>query len=80
MRENKARLDETLHNFNIDATIVNIIRGPSVTRYELELASGVKLAKLTNLSEDIALALGATGGAHLRHPGPDLHRRDRGSQ
>ena len=61
MRENKARLDETLHNFNIDATIVNIIRGPSVTRYELELASGVKLAKLTNLSEDIALALGATG-------------------
>ena len=61
MRENKARLDETLHNFNIDATIVNIIRGPSFTRYELELASGVKLAKLTNLSEDFALALGATG-------------------
>ena len=61
MRENKQRLDETLRCFNIDATIVNVIRGPSVTRYELELASGVKLAKLTNLSDDIALALGATG-------------------
>ena len=38
-----------------------MVRGPSVTRYELELEQGVKLNKLTNLSDDIALALGATG-------------------
>ena len=61
MRENKRRLDETLRDFKIDASIVNVIRGPSVTRYELELASGVKLSKITNLADDIALALGATG-------------------
>lgn len=61
MRENKKRLDETLQSFNIDAHIVNVTRGPSVTRYELELDRGVKLAKITNLSDDIALALGASG-------------------
>ena len=61
MKENTKRLNETLRDFKIDATIVDVIRGPSVTRYELELASGVKLSKITGLAEDIALALGATG-------------------
>ena len=61
MRLNVERLDATLRSFSIDAHIVNVIRGPSVTRYEVELDAGVKLSKLTNLSDDIALALGATG-------------------
>ena len=60
LRESSACLLDTLDSFNIEAQIIGIVRGPSVTRYELELASGVKLAKLTNLSEDIALALDAS--------------------
>ncbi|MCI8525821.1 MAG: DNA translocase FtsK [Oscillospiraceae bacterium] len=61
MRENTERLNATLQSFNIDAHIVNVTRGPSVTRYELELDRGVKLSKVTNLADDIALSLGATG-------------------
>ena len=60
-RMNKQRLENTLHSFGINASISNIVRGPSVTRYEMELEVGVKLNKLTNLSDDIALALGASG-------------------
>ena len=61
MQINAERLNDTLASFNIDAHIINVIRGPSVTRYELELDRGVKLSKITNLADDIALALGATG-------------------
>ncbi len=61
MRENAKRLDDTLKSFNIDAHIVNVTRGPSITRYELELDKGVKLSKITGLADDIALSLGASG-------------------
>ena len=61
MQLNAERLNDTLVSFGIDAHIINVIRGPSVTRYELELDRGVKLSKLTNLADDIALALGASG-------------------
>ena len=61
LNANKMRLDETLHSFGIDSNITHVTRGPSVTRYELELDQGVRLNKLTNLSDDIALALGASG-------------------
>ena len=61
MKANALRLADTLQSFGIDATIMNVTRGPAVTRYELELDRGVKLSKLTNLSDDIALALGASG-------------------
>ncbi len=61
MRENSKRLADTLQSFGIEPHIVDVIRGPSVTRYELELDRGVKLSKITNLSDDIALSLGATG-------------------
>jgi len=61
LRANQARLTDTIHSFGIDANIVNVTRGPSVTRYELELDQGVRLNKLTNLADDIALALGASG-------------------
>ncbi len=61
MRANKERLDATLKSFGIDAHITDVTRGPSVTRYELELDPGVKLSKVTNLADDIALALGASG-------------------
>ena len=58
---NRQRLSDTIRSFGIEANIINIVRGPSVTRYELELDQGVRLNKLTNLADDIALALGATG-------------------
>ena len=61
LQANQARLSDTIRSFGIDATIANVTRGPSVTRYEVELDQGVRLNKLTNLADDIALALGATG-------------------
>lgn len=61
MRENSKRLADALESFGIEPHIVDVIRGPSVTRYELELDRGVKLSKVTNLADDLALALGADG-------------------
>ncbi len=61
LKFNQDCLADTLNSFGIDAHIVGAVRGPSVTRYELELERGVKLNKLTNLADDIALALGASG-------------------
>ncbi len=61
LNANRQRLTDTIHSFGIDANIINVTRGPSVTRYELELDQGVRLNKLTNLADDIALSLGATG-------------------
>ena len=61
MRENTRRLNETLASFKIEAHISNVTRGPSVTRYEVELEKGVRLNKLTTAADDIALSLGASG-------------------
>ena len=69
MKENSRRLNETLESFNIAAHIVNVTRGPSVTRYEVELEKGVKLSKLTNCADDIALSLGASGVRIAAVPG-----------
>ena len=69
MRENSARLNETLASFRIDAHIINVTRGPSVTRYEVELDKGVRLSKLTSCADDIALSLGASGVRIAAVPG-----------
>lgn len=69
MRENSHRLNETLASFNIDAHIINVTRGPSVTRYEVELDKGVRLNKLTGCADDIALSLGASGVRIAAVPG-----------
>ena len=61
LRNNSRRLAETLTSFGVDATPGDVVHGPSVTRYEFVLEQGVKLSKITNLADDIALALGATG-------------------
>ncbi len=53
------RLVDTLRSFNVESTIVNVTKGPTVTRYELQLQRGIKFARVTSLSDDIALALGA---------------------
>lgn len=69
MRENSRRLNETLASFKIEAHIINVTRGPSVTRYEVELEKGVRLSKLTTAADDIALSLGATGVRIAAVPG-----------
>ncbi len=61
LRNNSRRLAETLTSFGVDATPGDVVHGPAVTRYEFVLDQGVKLSKITNLADDIALALGATG-------------------
>nr|WP_326125723.1 DNA translocase FtsK [uncultured Oscillibacter sp.] len=61
LRNNARRLTDTLNSFGVDATPGDVVHGPSVTRYEFVLDQGVKLSKITNLADDIALALGATG-------------------
>ena len=69
MRENTRRLNETLASFKIEARIINVTRGPSVTRYEVELEKGVRLSKLTTAADDIALSLGASGVRIAAVPG-----------
>lgn len=69
MRENSQRLNETLASFKIEAHIINVTRGPSVTRYEVELDKGVRLNKLTTAADDIALSLGASGVRIAAVPG-----------
>ncbi len=69
MRENTRRLNETLASFKIEAHIINVTRGPSVTRYEVELEKGVRLNKLTTVADDIALSLGASGVRIAAVPG-----------
>ena len=67
LKINAERLIDTLHSFNVDATITDISRGPTVTRYELKPAAGIRIVKITNLADDIALNLAAT---HVRIEAP----------
>ena len=67
LKENAQRLIETLSSFNVSATITDISRGPTVTRYELKPAAGVRISKITNLADDIALNIAAT---HVRIEAP----------
>ena len=61
LEEKGNRLLETLHSFKVDATIINTTQGPSVTRFELQPGFGVKVSKITSLTDDIALSLAAPG-------------------
>lgn len=56
-----ARLEQTLNSFGVDAKVVNYTTGPTITRFELSPGPGVKVSRITNLSDDIALALAAMG-------------------
>ncbi|MDD3230075.1 MAG: DNA translocase FtsK [Oscillospiraceae bacterium] len=61
LQTNGQQLVQVLHSFGVSTKIVDISRGPSVTRYELQPAAGVKISKITNLSDDIAMNLAASG-------------------
>jgi len=67
--EGARKLEETLASFGVSAKVVNISRGPAVTRYELQPSSGVKVSRIVNLSDDIALNL-ATSGVRIEAPIP----------
>ncbi|MCY0889138.1 MAG: DNA translocase FtsK [Alicyclobacillaceae bacterium] len=59
--QNARKLEKTLESFGVQAKVLEISRGPTVTRYELQPAVGVKVSKIVSLTDDIALALAATG-------------------
>ena len=61
LQTNGRILVDTLKSFGVQTKILDICRGPSVTRYEIQPAAGVKISKITNLSDDLALNLAATG-------------------
>lgn len=63
-------LVETLRSFGVETRIVDVNRGPTVTRYELQPCAGVKISKITNLADDIALNL-ATAGVRIEAPVPN---------
>ena len=65
--ENVRILEKTLADFHIQAIVTQVNRGPSITRFELQPAPGVKVSRIVNLSDDIALALAAT---HIRIEAP----------
>ena len=61
MQVTAKKLVEVLMSFGVETRLIGASRGPSVTRYELSPAPGVKISKITNLSDDIALGLASTG-------------------
>ncbi len=61
LRSNAELLENTLKSFGVQARIIDVSRGPAVTRYELQPAAGVKISKVTGLADDIALNLSASG-------------------
>ena len=68
-QETARQLEATLRDHEVNARLTNVVSGPTVTRYEIELAPGVKVARVTNLSGDIAYAL-ATPDVRLLAPIP----------
>ena len=59
LQEKAQILEDTLKNFNVDARVVQVTQGPAVTRYEIQPSAGVKVSRITNLANDIALNLEA---------------------
>src|SRR5207237_10823468 len=69
VREKAAALEQALREFNIDAHVVEIDTGPVITMYEISLAAGIKVASITQLTNDIARALMGVS-VRLGAPGP----------
>ncbi|WP_433743779.1 DNA translocase FtsK [Falsibacillus pallidus] len=72
LRQQSELLNETLANFNVQAQVVNVTQGPAVTRFEVQPAPGVKVNKITNLSDDIKLSLAAKD-IRIEAPIPGKH-------
>ena len=63
------KIDETLSNFKLEGRVVSSVRGPTVTRFEVEPAPGEKISRFANLSDDLALAM-AVGSVRIEAPIP----------
>ncbi len=70
IRQTSQKLVDTLKSFGVETTLIGVSRGPSVTRYELQPAPGVKISKITSLADDIALNL-ASSGVRIEAPIPN---------
>ena len=70
LRGNAELLVDTLKSFGVQTRVVDISRGPTVTRYELQPSAGVKISKITGLADDIALNL-ASAGVRIEAPIPN---------
>ena len=70
LKQNAQKLEESLLSFGVRTKLVDICRGPSVTRYELQPAPGVKISKITSLANDLALAL-ASSNVRIEAPIPN---------
>lgn len=70
LKNNAQTLVDTLKSFGVQTRITDICRGPAVTRYELQPSAGVKISKITGLSDDIALNL-ASAGIRIEAPIPN---------
>jgi len=70
MKENAERLVETLKSFGVQTRVIDIARGPAITRYELQPNAGVKISRITGLADDIALSL-ASSGVRIEAPIPN---------
>ncbi|MBR5410016.1 MAG: DNA translocase FtsK [Clostridia bacterium] len=71
LQANGEKLIEALASFNVSASISEVVPGPTVTRYELVPAKGVKINKFTNLSDDLALHMAAPAGLRIEAPIPN---------
>ena len=71
LRANGEKLIAALNSFNVSATISDVIPGPTVTRYELLPAPGVKISKFTGLADDLALHMAAPAGLRIEAPIPN---------
>ena len=71
LQANGEKLIEALASFNVSATISEVVPGPTVTRYELVPAKGVKINKFTGLSDDLALHMAAPAGLRIEAPIPN---------
>lgn len=70
LKANGDKLVDTLRSFGVETRIIDISRGPTVTRYELQPSAGVKISKITGLADDIALNL-ASSGVRIEAPIPN---------
>ena len=71
LRNNGERLIAALNSFNVSASIVGVVPGPTVTRYELSPAPGVKISKFVGLADDLALHMAAPAGLRIEAPIPN---------
>lgn len=71
LKSNGERLIAALNSFNVQASIVDVVPGPTVTRYELSPAPGVKISKFVGLSDDLALHMAAPAGLRIEAPIPN---------